>query len=102
MKMKAGMIHHFHIQIQAYKRPPESVIFYPWGTNCIGKKNSQQLINRGYNKDHVESQLTKRLTILPREKLLKYQTKGKTDSVPLVLTFPDVLPNVNEILNKTT
>jgi hypothetical protein len=58
MKMKAGMIHHFHIQIQAYKRPPESVIFYPWGTNCIGKKNSQQLINRGYNKDHVESQLT--------------------------------------------
>ena len=34
--------------------------------------------------------------------LLKYQTKGKTDSVPLVLTFPDVLPNVNEILNKTT
>lgn len=59
MKMKAGMIHHFHIQKQAYKRPPESVIFYPWGTNCIGKKNSQQLINREYNKDHVESQLTK-------------------------------------------
>jgi len=35
MKMKASMIHHFHIQIQAYKRPPESVVFYLRGTNVL-------------------------------------------------------------------
>ena len=56
-----------------------------------------QLRKRGYSGKHTEGQLCK-IDSIPREQLLLYKKKDKSERVPLLLTYSKCLTDMSKIL----
>jgi hypothetical protein len=65
------------------------------------KELKMQLRKRGYSGRVIEEQLAK-VDLLKREDLLQYKSKKaeKTERVPLVLTYSNLLPDIRDIAKK--
>ena len=67
------------------------------------RKHSQDLIKRFVEKDYNESTARKqieRVDHIDRSLLLKHCKPKRKDSIPFLLTYNPVLPNIKEIINK--
>ena len=61
--------------------------------------NGHGSVNRGYNEDHVDSEI-ERVKLVDRTILFQKQDKKVDDSITLVLTYHPVLNQVYEILKR--
>ena len=68
---------------------------YVKNKNLIAK----HMVKRGYRMSHVHQSM-KKADSMNRKDLLQYKTRKKNDRVPLVVTFSENLPNVQNILHR--
>ena len=72
-------------------------------TNAFFEKRARELcdylVQRGYNKDHVEREIN-RARRIPRADVLRDNQAANNNRIPFVVTFHPALPNIGEILHR--